>query len=150
MKEEFVKYFQMLGLNEPIQDRIRSMLQKTQILFPEEEFTAVAINDYVEKDGTRIYNSLRFYSQKIGVLASDFLDKDNIMFAYTIKDIEAITIKTENYDFVKAEDKSRISIIARIVSSKGGHLVLQGTGQNCDYLMNFAKKYLFSRFRTLA
>jgi hypothetical protein len=140
----FEEYFKAIGIGEPIQKRIAEIFAKIKILYPNEEFVDVSISDYLDEDGVRHFTDIRFYSNKIGVKADDFLIKEKFTVNGLCKDILAINVEPSNYDFVQANENSRL-IIKGYLNTPPASVSLHGIGANCDYLFEIYKKYLLPR-----
>ncbi len=143
MKNEFLEYFKVIGIKEPIQARIEEILENFMKLCPGEEFIDVAVGEYLSLDGSRKYDSIRFYSNKMVAFAPDFLQKGEFVVSGLGKDFDSIRIEVKDYDFVKATPKSRLNIVGYYRGR--GYTELKGTGENCDYLYGIYKKYFIPR-----
>ena len=139
----FEEYFNAIGVREPIQRRIAEILTIVKRLQPDAEFLDVGINEYVGKDGSRVFESIRFYSKEVSVLVKDFLSSDYFVISGNTNTLCRIRIKSENYDFIRATEASRLLVIGQFLDE--GIAELKGTGENCDYLFDICKKYLIPR-----
>jgi hypothetical protein len=140
------EYFTAIHVRDPVQKRIQELLAKIKLICPDTDFIDVTINDYIEKDGSRKLQSIRFYSEKITVKVNNFTeDNYNFVIAHGQKSIDQVKIETKDYDFVRANDNSRLSIVAKF--SIGTYTDLKGSGNNCDYLFDIYKKYIQPRIK---
>ena len=138
------EYFTAIGIKEPLKKRIQELLEKAILLYPDIEFADVAINDYITKDGSRIFDSIRFYSKNITVKIYHFTEKEyKFIVADGTKPIDRVDIEANNYDFVQADDNSRLSIVGKYRNMS--FTDLKGSGNNCDYLFAIYKKYIVPR-----
>jgi hypothetical protein len=145
MKKEFVDYLRSIGINEPIQARIQSIIDKINIVLPNLDIKDMAVTEYVDKEGQRHYDDIRFYSGNIGVLSVDFLTSDDIIISILggIK-FRGVRINSKDYDFVKATTNSRIRVIGKLLSTEAA-MDIRGTGENCDHIMKIVNKYVLPR-----
>jgi hypothetical protein len=135
------EYLVSIGIREPIEQRVNEILNKINALFSNIEILDVAVNDYIKEDMTRIYDSIRFYSKDFTIRVNGLTEPEyHFIIAPSIKDIDLIKIESKNFDFIKANEKSRLMITAqypnRIIND------LKGSGTNCDHLMEIYRKYI--------
>ena len=153
MKEKnmsFEEYFKAIGIKEPIQKRIEYIYAKIQKIFPETKFDDVSINEYVDSNNERQFESIRFYSKDgMIVKAHNFLVEEYFAVSHYSKQLDAIVLKTKNYDLEKANADSRINVTGTwgAGASVGNFIDLKGTAENCDYLFAIYKKYFLNRLR---
>jgi len=147
MKTEFLEYFKTMGIREPIQKRIESIYEYFESLVPKEKFVDVFVNDYVQADGTRIYADLRLYSEKRAALATDFITTNDFKVGAEGRTFEVANLRSQNYDFKKATGESRLNLVAWYsnIRFRGAGMYLQGSGENCDYLMKIYYKHILPR-----
>lgn len=146
MKEEFLKYFQEIGIREPILDRIKKLSDYIKTLVPDAEFADVVVNEIVDKSGNRIYEVLRFISKDIGVTVLDFIDKTEITINRP-RLLPSVTFEAMDFDFKKANDNSRVTILTTYPFSNEKYILLRGSGVNCDHIMDIYHKHLFPRLQ---
>jgi hypothetical protein len=139
----FQEYARSLGLGDPIQKRIEEVLARIEILWPYEKFDDICINEYIDKEGSRIYEDLHVYSKTVGVNAIGFLQKDHFVLSIFRRDLDAIIIESKDYDFIKANAKSRLNIRGEFTNRT--YTELKGSGENCDHQYSICKKYLQPR-----
>jgi len=140
----FEEYFSAIGVGEPIQKRISEILGKIKKLNLNVDFTDVSINEYLDKDGIRHFTDIRFYSNNIIVNVADFLIEDDFYVSGACKNILTLKVQAKNYDFVQANESSRLRIIGFLVE-RPVKIELNGTGTNCDYMFDIYKKHLLPR-----
>lgn len=141
MKSEFLDYFKAIGMTEPIQRRIETVYEYTNKLCPGEEFEDVAVNEYVDEEGTRTYTAVRFYSDKRVVMIKDILGGDDFSVRGLKQDIVFIRVEAKDYDFKKAIEKSRLHVFVQYSFFENAFAALNGSGGNCDHLMAIYRKY---------
>jgi hypothetical protein len=140
MKNEFLEYFKSIGIREPVFSRIETIMEYFSQLAPDEEVMDVYISEYVEIDGTRIYEDLRLLGKKKWFVAIDFMNKDQFHIASPNETIVDVKFEATDYDFRKATDKSRLSI--RKFYTYQALSQFKASMGNCDYLMRIYEKYV--------
>lgn len=146
MKNEFLEYFKSLGIEEPVVPRIETIMEYFNRFFPEEEIIDVFVSEYVEKDGTRIYEDLRFFGKDRDLLARNFMNVDEFYIARHERGIVSLKIEAKNYDFKKATDKSRLSV--RKFYTYPSINEQKASMGNCDHLLRICQKYFVTSFVT--
>jgi len=143
LKAEIIKYLDAIGIKKLIQERIEEIYEFYSRICPE-DIEDIFINEYIKEDGTRVYDALRFYSKNFTMLATDFLHMDTFFFAANMAEKPlSIMIEKKDYDFKKANVKSRMNVkiywtITPVPS------ILKASKENCDYLKTLIeKRYLY-------
>jgi hypothetical protein len=144
MKTKHIKYLKDIGMKTPLIERIKEIFHFFSELCAE-EIEDIFVTDYIKEDGTRVYEELRFYSKTFVMRASDFLASDNYTINHTKKSIiRSIRIEKINYDFKKANVKSRMRLHLGFKSSTRATTLI-ASRENCDYLRNIIKKRYLPR-----
>ena len=141
MKDEFLQYFEAIGIRKPLQERINEIYEFYKRICPE-EIEDVFVSEYVKEDGIREYQTIRFFSKNYTMLASDFVNSDtfNIAMAKKSLRVSALRVEKENYDFKKANDNSRMVITVFYFPQKTS--TYKASKENCDYLKDIFEKRL--------
>lgn len=143
MKEEFLRYFQSIGIREPILARIEELLRYVEILVPDVDFNDVVVNETVDKEGNRIYEDIRFFSKDMRVSVFDFISKTGIII--TVPTVPSgVTLEAKDFDFRHATERSR-RLVLSIHGPSESFLLFRGSGANCDHIMDICRKYIFPR-----
>lgn len=140
----FEEYFSALGIRGPIQRRILEVLETIKKIYPNERFVDVSINEFLDEEGVRHLKDIRFYSSNISVHAKDFLIKNDFYISSLMQDFLTLNVESKNYDFVQANEKSKLDIVGFMLARKVP-TELHGSGVNCDYLFDIFKKYFLPR-----
>lgn len=142
---KIAKYLNDIGVSEPIRERIEVVHSHIQKIIPS-TIEDIFIVDYLEEDGTRVYQDMDFYSDKRLVSAMDFKRTVDIRTASILK-IAFVQFLSKDYDFQLANSKSRLTVNFSVEYSDtiGGQL--KATSQNCDYLMKIVQKYFIPRLK---
>jgi hypothetical protein len=146
MKAEFLKYFREIGIREPILDRIQTLSDHIKTLIPDADFPDVVVNEIVDKSGNRIYQTLRFVSEDLGVTVINFVDKPEITINRP-RNLPSVVFEAKDFDFKKANENSRVTILASYPFSNEKYVYLRGSGVNCDHIMYIYRKYIFPRLK---
>lgn len=143
MKEEFVVYLKAIGLTEVIINRIEEIYNFYEtVLMKElrEEILDIFVTDYISKDGSRQYDNLWFFSKNYIMEAKSFISLDDLDICPLAKEIKYLEIKSESYDFIKSNEKSRFYLMYGLETRLNGNL--RAAKENCDYLKNIYIKYM--------
>ena len=103
------------------------------------EIEDIFVCDYMKEDGTREYTNLRFLSEKYSMLAVNFINEDNFHWGKMVP-VKGIRIQKRDYDFKRANDRSRMTILVRWIDDMESEYT--ASKNNCDYLKNVFHKYL--------
>lgn len=145
MKQEFIDYLNAIGLSDVLKDRISNVLNEVTILYG---ITAddIFLCNLEGSDGTKDYTSLWVFNADSIVECKQVLrvgneDYDMVKMS---GNITYFTLQKSNYDFATAPTiASRLNVecICRnnVVSCK-----FMGSGINCKYLLEIAKKYIIN------
>jgi hypothetical protein len=103
-----------------------------------EEIKDIFVEDYINKEGSREYESLYLFSNEKIMEARSFLTQDDWDLLYV--DVIYWNIKKENYDFMKATKDSRLNIF--VLNSGDIGFDLKASQGNCDKLKDIFFKYI--------
>jgi hypothetical protein len=146
MKEDFKNYLLSVGITTKIEtERIEEIYQFYQGIGMEDEITGVFLTDYIQSDGTRIFENLWFFSKNFAMEAKQFLGNDDFDITSLHKRVDYWDIQKRDYDFKKATDKSRLNMSFGIDTGRGGSL--KASKENCDYLRDIFLKYVMSNLK---
>lgn len=139
MKSEFQKYLKDIGVTEPIQDRVEHFYGLCgKIGF--ENLQDIFVDDYLTEDKSRKYTGLSFFSKNLIFSVPNFLTDDKINIANQRTWINRIAITVQNFDFIKANDKSLISVHTFHDASDTGFY--KASQKNCVHLVRILRKYI--------
>ena len=139
------KYLKDIGITEPFRKRIEDIHSHIQRIIPC-KVKDIFISDYIREDGTHVYEDLDFYTDDYIITASSFVERLAIAIGCIKRHIVYISFQTRDYDFKKANEKSRLNITAEydIYPLKAR---FRATGRNCDYLMEYVREYFIPNLR---
>lgn len=146
MKEKFLRYFQSIGIKQPILARIEELWEYAKILIPGDDFTEVVVNETVDNDGNRIYEDLRFFSKDARISMLDFIDKTKITIGVP-RTLMGISFEAKDFDFKHATERSRLLILG-VYPSNESFVIFRGSGVNCDHIMDVCRKHIFPRLKS--
>jgi hypothetical protein len=138
-KPEFNKYLESLGVQEPLLKRIWTIHEFYEKICPE-GIKDIFVNEYIKGDETREYESLWFFSETYLMEAKQFITKDDFDITPFKNIINYVKFIKQNYDFEKAEEKSRLNLIIKMDTNVNG--TLKASKGNCDYLKKIIEKYI--------
>lgn len=143
MKQEFILYFDLIGITATQVRRIREIENFYSIICPD-EIEEVLITDFIDEEGRRQYESLWFFSEKYAMEAKKFLTEDDFDIVPYRRRMEYLNIKKKNYEIGDANDASRISVHVNIGAglARGISGDFQASGENCEVFWKFTKEYL--------
>lgn len=145
----FEEYFQAIGIKDPIKKRIGYIFSIAKRLEPNEKFENVTINEYLDKEFNRHYESIRFYSENIAIVAHRFLTEEAFVVSNLNQTIPRVQFNVKDYDFTKATANSRIQILCE-QHFCDSPMILKGTAENCDYIFEVYKRILKPRLHKLS
>lgn len=138
MKDEFTNYMKYIGLSPALTARVHSLYDCWRMLCPE-EIEWMFINDFVDPQGARVFESLLFFSSHYVMEAKEFSSKDNFDMARLELPLILFSVQIHEYDFKHATDKSRIYFRASLTPSS--FATLRASHENCDCLWQLIVHY---------
>ncbi len=142
--KQFEEYFKFLKLSEPIIERIETIYQFYEETCPE-KITDIFITDYLDKDATRHFENLWFFSESFVMEAKLFLIKDDFDIDILKNNIAKWGVNKENYNFKKATPASRFRLIVNLERAPV-FCNFKASGENCDKLKEIFTKFIVSQF----
>lgn len=140
MKNEFEEYLKALGMTEALRARVEEIVEFYATACPE-EIEDIFVSEYIQEDGTRVYENFWCFSKQYAMEAKDFVNRDNFDSAPVGANVAHWEITKQDYDFKKAEEKSRMALDVQFAGSVVRGL-LKASKENCDQLRNVFLKYL--------
>jgi hypothetical protein len=141
MKEKMSKYLESTGITKKFLKRTGDVYDFYSGLL-EEEILDIFVSDYVDGEGARHYDSLWLFSKNYVMEAKLFLVQDDFDFAPIRNLVQHWKIRKENYDFKKADKKSRMYLEVKLSSYLGCDL--RASQENCDHLRSIFLKHIKS------
>lgn len=133
-----VEYLRDIGILEPLQRKIEGIYEIFRKLCPD-TIIDMFINDYIDEDGTRRYEHLRFFSEKHVMSAMNFVTEEDLRIGPIKRQIRLIRIQKKDYDLQNATEQSRLIVI---VEYNGTLSTLKACKRNCDYLRDIVRKFI--------
>ncbi len=145
MDHNFYKYLRRIGIVEKnLQERISQIfLFYANYLCPE-TIQDIFVTDYMSEE-SREYENLWLFSKNYAMEAKRFISEDNFDIS-PITNIKRIEINKTKYDFIEANDSSRLNLYCDLESA---FLQMRASKENCDYLKVIIDKYLKSRLKKI-
>jgi len=140
MNEKFLNYLKDIGIStQKLTNRIEELYQLC-VSIVGHDFDDISIDDIVKKTRVRDYVSMGFFSKDIIITINNiYEDKIDIIPVSKIsQELATITINKESYDFIEANEDSRL-LIELIWGDHG--IVSRATSKNCDYLKDIFERY---------
>jgi len=137
MKAEFSDYFTSIGMPGPFIRRLEALFEQITFLCPE-EIDFVFINDYIQEDGVREYDSALFFSKRYVLEAKQFSTESSVDIAIYGDNITYLQIEAEAYNYPSDEptEKSRLNCIVRLgADSSDLGFELKASKENCRHLV---------------
>jgi hypothetical protein len=140
--EKFEAYLKKIGITtKPLLNRMKFAYATAMVLCPE-EIEQIFVSDYYNKDNTRAYESVWFFSKNYALEALNFVNENSIDIVST-KNIYRIQLNLKDYDFKKAKPESRMKLLVYFEQQIAGDL--KAAGENCDSLRNLVVNYFQKR-----
>lgn len=144
MEEKFEKYLELIGITTvPLKKRVDELIKYvTNLKLPKfDGIKDIFIEEYIKKNGEREYANLRLYSNKYRFKFRNFVNNVDVSFAKHQKNIFYINLKSNNYNFIKADENSRI--LVNSVLDNGSISKIRASKENCDIVMKILNKYYY-------
>ncbi|MFW9897564.1 MAG: hypothetical protein ACFFD7_17295 [Candidatus Thorarchaeota archaeon] len=145
MREEFNQYLKIINVDSPlIYKRIEELIIMMKNLHSEEIYD-ILIGEYINKEGERVISGLGIYSENFVVIFGNFLHDNEFSIYNHKKPLKSINIISQNYDFLEANQDSKLAINLFFRKEEGFSGI--ATGINCDYLKKIVYKYFINSLR---
>lgn len=136
---DFTKYYEDIGITEPIINKVNEIITMYKTLIPNQELKGIFITDYIKDDQTRQYESLVLLFSEGVCEAKNFTRDYQIDWGLLNKDkIEYWELKSKNNKLDSFTDESRLTLEVRFQQST--YIILKASKQNCKYLLEFFNK----------
>lgn len=136
---KFEAYLEKIGITtEALLSRIRFVYDVASEMCPE-EIEQVFVTDYINKDNTRTYESIWFFSKGYCLEAHNFVTENSIDIVPLSK-IYRFEVSFKDYDFKKATPESRLQSSIQFQEQTVGDF--KAAKENCDVLRDILLKYI--------
>jgi hypothetical protein len=139
MKDEWSNYFASIGITGLFFKRAEEILNFYQKVYPD-QVQDVFVNEYLDKEANRQYESLWLFSEQFVMEAKQFVKEDDFDCAPLSKQVKYWCIKKTEYDFDRATAKSRL--VLQLTLGSGTSCNLKASQENCDQLKTLFFKYI--------
>lgn len=137
MKAEWLKYLELIGITDLFLKRIEAVVNFYQQLYAN-QIEDIFVAEHVDSEGNRQYESLWLFSQYGIGEAKQFLRADD--FDFVPLSVQYWCIKKTEYDFQKANSKSRMTL--DLTLAFGTTCRFKASRENCDYLRDCFTKHI--------
>lgn len=141
MLDKFEDYLGSLPLTKVIKDRINECLH-LNFEIHQEEFVDIFISDIKDKEGSRTFNSLWIFTDKLAIECKNFLLEYDFDATPYCKATIYGSMKFQEYDLKKATENSSIAISVIFENTGAGNFV--ATGSNCAKAYDIYKKHFLA------
>lgn len=147
MKKEFNTYLSSIGLTEVMIGRITSLFDIYQMIMKEknEEIEDIFISEYVNKEGSRVYQNLWLFSNKYFMTTENYEYSENFNLGYSFKSLNNLVIEKEEYNFKETNEKSRLTI--KYIKTFGFRSELKASKENCTSLRNILMRHILPNMK---
>jgi len=145
MKTEFVEYLKKIGINEQkLIERVEYILNFYEKLYSG-QIEDIFISEYLNEDGTRVYENLWFFTNEFLFEAKQFIIEDNFDSMSIVNTIKYWNILKKEYDYETSSIKSRMSVYISFVEKLTA--ILKASKENCDNLKLIFSKYFLPNMK---
>ena len=138
--KEFKTYLEKIDIKtEALLNRIQLVYDVASEMCPE-TIEQIFITDYINKENTRAYESIWFFSKGYCMEAKDFVTDYSIDIIPINKKIYRYEIILKDYDFKTATPESRLQLSIQFEEGLFGDL--KAAKENCDVLRDIILKYV--------
>ncbi len=137
MKKEFIQYILTIGMTDSLIHRVEelyNLYSRITDKLPDDIF----VSEYIDKEGARHYENLWFFSGRYWMEAKNFLTKIDFDQANFEDYIRYWEVTASDYDFSRANDKSRLSVIVQTDIDLEAEF--KASKENCDFLKTILLK----------
>ena len=141
-QEKYLKYLESIDIKtEELINKFTTVHDYCQKVCPY-EFEDLFIDEYINEDGIRVYESISFFSREYVVAALLFSKQNELIIGKLGTHRFELKFKSKDYNFTKATGQSRLSLERRDPSTRAIVGWFKASKENCDTLMNILKKYV--------
>lgn len=142
------EYLESIGVAAAHQERAQQLLALYQT-FPDVEPTGFFVSEYPQEDGSRIYEALWLFSDRLAMEARFASPGDEQLdFVPLTKAIRHVIIQTKDFDLVTPSDGARMRVEAWFSDTRLGEL--RASGPNCEALRKVVNSHLLPNVAPLA
>lgn len=143
MNEQHLQYLTSIGLSQTLTSRIENFYNFCTIVCPE-KIEDLFVDEYITKEGERIFETATFFSKNYLMEANQFATEDKYSIG-RINEIMSLVFEAKDFNFKKADEKSRIQIRVIVVPDVQG--TFKASKENCDKLWALALNYLLPKMK---
>ncbi|MDW7730368.1 MAG: hypothetical protein SCJ94_10245 [Bacillota bacterium] len=142
MNKEFKVYLEDIGMPGELIKKVEKEYDTLLSLFSF-DCKDLIVEDFVNEDGNRTYKHILLFCEKYIYEVTNFIEKPKYSKTYMANQVHVIDVQIEDFDIEKRSTrKSIIKIqLQRIYSDLRGYEI-NGTGENCKYIIDILKNYI--------
>lgn len=147
MKKEIIEYLESIGLTGPLLTRVETAYNfytKYVGVNIEDAF----VSEFVNKDGSRVYESLWFFNAKSSFEVTAFMTDEDYDSDILNKAVNTYRIKLTFFDIISniSNDNSRMTLDFGFKYDRVGSM--KASKDNCKQLSMIFKKYILPNYAT--
>lgn len=141
--QRFKDYLTEIGVTEPLRQRIDAIFELAAEMYGAivADTTDILVTDYVQEDGSRVYEGVDFYFKDYVISSLDLTGNTDLRISKINTNVVFIQLRAKDYDFKKATDKSRLNATCSHTTATVS--VFKAAKENCDHLKEIIRKYFF-------
>lgn len=141
MKKDFITYLESIGITSALTARVEEIYNIYSKVFGN-ELEEIFVSEYLNQDGSRVYENLWFFNGNFCFEAKFFLTTDDLDSDKICRGITNYTIKKNDYDMVGnvTSDKSRMLLTFGFAYNRYGEM--KASKENCKKLLEIFLKYI--------
>lgn len=141
MKTEFKSYLNEIGISGAILERVEEIF-KFYNEYLKFEIDEIFVCDYIDADGSRIYESLWFFSNKYCFEAKNFIISDNFDSDFYGKEVYTFNISKKDFNILEniSNDNSRLNLSFSFNPRRVG--TLKASKSNCKQVVKIIENFI--------
>jgi hypothetical protein len=139
----FTQYMAAIGLSSTLAGRADHAYELCAKVCPE-KIEQIFVNDYIDQEGARVFQSIYFFSTNYIMEAKGFVSAENYDLTAIEIPLKYLNWEAKDFDFTKATEKSRLTFYTYAQQS-GIMVSLKASKENCDYLWELIRTYFLPR-----
>ena len=141
MKTEFKDYLNGIGISGAILETAEEIF-KFYNEYLKFEIDEIFVSEYIDADGSRVYESLWFFNNKYCFEAKNFIISENYDSDFYGKDIYSFNISKKDFNVLKniSNDNSRLNISFLFNFNRVG--ILKASKSNCKQAVKIIENFI--------
>jgi hypothetical protein len=144
--QEYKDYLFSIGLESGVYVDTVAGIIATISPFYSEKIEELFVSEYLRDDGSRVHDSLWFFSKSFVTEVKTFLDKDKLDWDIMSLSpcVPFVNFKSKDYNFSTASKESRLAVGIQLLPYSV-LMNLKATGTNCDTLLKLINRFIRPR-----